>query len=316
MSRIQNKKTGVRYVLIDALQEHRRIDNFLLNALKDLPKSRIYQMLRRGEIRVNGGRVKQGYRLETGDRVRIPPVLTRDRREPAPPPDYLKEMVRGSILFENHDIIALNKPAGIVVHGGSGRSFGVIEVLRSLRPSEQELQLVHRLDRETSGCLLIARHGEILRQLHSALRAGAIEKHYTALLKGRMQHSAVEVGQPLRRNVARSGERWVAIDQRGKRALTRFEVEKEFRLASLVRVRLLTGRTHQIRVHARYLQHPVAGDLKYGDKDFNKVLRKSGLKRLFLHASMLRLPGLDGHRELELKAPLSAELREFLNNYA
>lgn len=315
MSRIQNKKTAVRHTIISPEQEKRRIDNYLLSILKGVPRTRIYQMLRRGEIRVNGGRIKQSYRLHSGDKVRIPPVTVMDAAQLAEPHNYLLERVRNSIILENEDFFVLNKPSGIVVHSGSGRSFGVIEILRHLRPAEQGLQLVHRLDQETSGCLMIAKTVQGLKNLHNAFKAGDIEKYYTALLKGHLHASPIEVEQPLRKNTLRSGERLVEINEQGKYALSRFQVVREFQSASLVKVQLETGRTHQIRVHAKYLQHPVAGDNKYGDKDFNKLIRRAGLKRLFLHASRLVLPASHGLQALEIKAPFPADLTGFLENY-
>ncbi len=315
MSRKQNKKTPVRHVIIDADQSLRRIDNFLLGTLKGLPKTRIYQMLRRGEIRVNGGRVKQVYRLQIGDKVRIPPIFNGDLPYTSAPHDYLLDMVSECIIFENEHILVLNKPAGIVVHSGSGRTFGIIEILRFLRPSEPGLQLVHRLDQGTSGCLLISKNTKILRKLHTALKAGDIKKQYIALLKGQMEQSHIEVERPVRKSALRSGKRQVEINAQGKFALTRFKLEKKYKTASLVRVKLKTGRTHQIRVHAKSLQHPVAGDQKYGDKEFNKLIRQGGLKRMFLHASSLHLPVLNGYDELEIHAPLPVELSNFLENY-
>jgi len=313
MSRIQNKKTGVRHIIIDSRQENRRIDNFLLSELKGLPKTRIYQMIRRGEIRVNGGRKKQLYRLQAGDKVRIPPVLEQQSVVSGPPQDYLQSMVRNSLIYEDNNLIVLNKPAGIVVHSGSGRNWGVIEVLRHLRPSEQDLQLVHRLDRETSGCLLIARNISALQGLHKALKAGDVEKHYTALIKGHLDSPGIEISLPLRKQTMRSGERMVEVSEQGKQALSRFEILKQYKDTSLVKVHLVTGRTHQIRVHASYEQHPLAGDTKYGDKEFNKQLRQSGLRRLFLHASMLRLPSGHGLQGQEFNAPLPEELNNFLS---
>ena len=317
MSQIQNKKTAVRYTIITSEQEQRRIDNYLLSVLKAVPRTRIYQMLRRGEVRVNGGRIKQSYRLHRGDKVRIPPVTVTvtDTAKPAEPHNYLLERVRDSVILENEDFLVLNKPSGIVVHSGSGRSFGVIEILRHLRPAQQGLQLVHRLDQETSGCLLIAKTLQCLKNLHRALKVGDIEKHYIALLKGHLHAFAIDVDQPLRKNTLRSGERLVEISEQGKYALSRFQVVREFQAASLVKVHLETGRTHQIRVHAKHLQHPVAGDNKYGDKDFNKSIRQAGLKRLFLHASRLVLPASHGLQALDIKAPLPADLAGFLDHY-
>jgi len=242
--------------------------------------------------------------------------VIREKAELAGPREYLLEMVRNSVVFEDNDIIALNKPSGIVVHSGSGRSFGVIEVMRKLRPTETALQLVHRLDQETSGCLLLAKNTRVLKHLHAALTNGEIRKEYTALLKGSMECSPIEIDKPMLKSIDCSGERFVEVSKQGKYAQTRFESIRQFQQATLVKVLIATGRTHQIRVHAQYLQHPIAGDKKYGDKAFNKVLKgESGLKRLFLHASSLRLPSLRGNKQLHIKAPLPNDLKHFLAHY-
>ena len=316
MSRIQNKKTEVSYVIADSEQHQRRIDNFLGSILKGLPKTRIYQMLRRGEIRVNGGRVKQGYRLQTGDRIRIPPVRLGADRPPATPPEHLLKLVQDRQIYQDRDIIVLDKPAGLAVHGGTGRSFGVIELLRYLYPGETGLQLVHRLDQDTSGCLLIARNAHILRELHQALASGTVTKTYHALLRGRLTRKFVEVDQPLRKNMLRSGERIVQVDGEGKSARTRFEVLQNYAAATLVQALLMTGRTHQIRVHANHIGHAVAGDPKYGDRDFNKSLRGAGLKRMFLHASGIILPPLPGRAPTTFTAPLPEDLQGLLTKLA
>lgn len=316
MSRIQNKKSDVSYLTADSEQHERRIDNFLVSILKGVPRTRIYQMLRRGEIRVNGGRIKQGYRLQTGDRIRIPPVRLGTRPERASPPDHLLELLQNREIYQDSDIIVMDKPAGLVVHGGSGRSYGVIELLRYLYPGESGLQLVHRLDQDTSGCLLIARNARVLRELHRALSSGSVKKTYHALLQGRISQSVMEVDQALRKNTLRSGERMVQVDVDGKSARTRFEVVQRFGQATLVQALLMTGRTHQIRVHANYLGHPVGGDPKYGDRDFNKTLRGAGLKRMFLHASGIVLPPMREHGPMSLSAPLPDDLQDLLGKLA
>ena len=315
MSQKQHKKVPVRLLTIENDQSLRRIDNFLLGILKGLPKTRIYQMLRRGEVRVNGGRVKQTHRLQIGDKVRIPPIFNSESAKNSTPRKYLLDSVSECIIFENEQLLALNKPAGIVVHSGSGRSFGIIEILRHLRPLEPGLQLVHRLDQGTSGCLLIAKNTQILIKLHAALKAGDINKQYLALLKGQMEQTRIEVKLPVRKSGLRSGERRVEISAQGKCAQTQFTLERKFKSASLVRIKLKTGRTHQIRIHAQSLRQPVAGDQKYGDKEFNKRLRQAGLKRMFLHASSLELANLNGYGELAVYAPLPLELDNFLENY-
>ena len=294
-------------------QANRRIDNFISRVLVKVPKARIYQMLRRGEVRVNGGRIRQDYRVQVGDDVRIPPVHYREPEQKAIPNSYLINAVSNSLILENKQLIALNKPAGIAVHGGSGQALGVIEILRHLRPADEDLQLVHRLDRDTSGCLLVSKNIDSLRWLHACLRTGGMEKQYIALLKGSMQDKTAEVTVPIRKNVARAGERMAAVNEHGKPARTRFVAMKKYGVATLARVLINTGRTHQIRVHASHIQHPLAGDDKYGDRTFNQKMRKLGLKRLFLHASSLRLPAWPGHQQqLTIEAPLATELSDFL----
>jgi len=319
MSMIQNKKAGVRQVVIDANQHNRRIDNFMFRELGKVPKSRVYQMLRRGEIRVNGGRVKPEYRLQTGDTVRIPPVYIDIHVKTEQPGSRLLQLVGDSQIFENADLLVLNKPAGLSVHGGSGQPFGIIEIMRQIRPADMDLQLVHRLDRETSGCLMIAKNTLYLRWLHDCLREGRIQKQYLALLSGKLQTKSVEVSVPIQKNIAKSGERMATVSDLGKHALTIFTRLQIFNQATLARVEINTGRTHQIRVHAAHIQHPVAGDSKYGDKHFNQVMRQLGLKRLFLHAQALVIPARHGkHDGLMLEAALPPDLRSLLdifNNY-
>jgi 23S rRNA pseudouridine955/2504/2580 synthase len=293
--------------------QSRRIDNYLFGELKDIPKSRIYQMLRRGEVRVNGGRIKPFYKLQSGDQVRIPPTRQAIADEPAPAGDFLKRKVADSFIYEDDDLVVLNKPAGIVVHGGTGRSWGVIELLRALRADANAWQLVHRLDRETSGCLLIAKSMPVLRRLNAALVAGDLEKEYLSLLKGRLPERRREVKAPLASHRTGEGERMVAVDETGKTAQTQFETLREFPQTTLVRVRLLTGRTHQIRVHAAHLGHPIAGDDKYGDRDFNRQMRQFGLRRIFLHACQIELPADMGLHCRRFAAPMPEGLQSVID---
>lgn len=303
-------RQGARSVTVTADEAGRRIDNFLGSQLKDVPKTRVYRMLRQGEVRVNGARIRQDYRLQDGDVVRIPPVwqAAGDHTRPAPIPDTVLASVGDSLLYEDRDMLVLNKPSGLAVHGGSGLQYGVIDVLRQLRPAEERLELVHRLDRETSGCLLIARNMLMLRRLHGLMRAGQVRKHYLALLRGQLSEEAFEIGQPLRKGRLQSGERMVAVDEQGKMATTRLCLRQAFHMASLVDVELLTGRTHQIRVHAAASGHPLAGDRKYGDAEFNKAMRRLGLRRLFLHAATVAIPEIG----LEVSAPLPEALSTVL----
>jgi 23S rRNA pseudouridine955/2504/2580 synthase len=315
MSRILNKKSSVQQITINSDDDDRRIDNFLMSRLKGVPRTRIYQMLRKGEVRVNKGRIKQTYRLQLNDVVRIPPVSVNAPSESGNPPAYMIDMLKSGVLFEDHNIIALNKPAGIVVHSGTGRTYGVIEVLRHLRPQESNLQLVHRIDQDTSGCLLLSKTSQGLKLLHSALRDAEVEKKYTSLLKGDIGKHKINVDVSLQKNIMLSGERLVQVDKEGKVAHSCFRRLRKYRDTCLAEVIIETGRTHQIRVHSRHIGHPVIGDDKYGDKELNKKIKKEGLKRMFLHAAELSLPGY-GSSGLHITAPLTDNLQSFLENHA
>ncbi|WP_028239998.1 23S rRNA pseudouridine(955/2504/2580) synthase RluC [Stutzerimonas azotifigens] len=281
-----------------------RIDNFLRTQLKGVPKTLIYRILRKGEVRVNKGRIKPDYRLQAGDLVRVPPLRLPERDEPVPVAASLLERLEAAILYEDKGLVVLNKPAGIAVHGGSGLSFGVIEALRQLRPEAKEMELVHRLDRDTSGLLMIAKKRSMLRHLHQALRGDGVDKRYLALVRGRWESARKQVSAPLLKNTLRSGERMVEVDDEGKEALTLFKVVRRFgEFATLVEARPITGRTHQIRVHAKHAGHSIAGDSKYGDEAFTREVRELGGKRLFLHAYALRVPLPEGG-VLELEAPV------------
>ncbi|RKZ35559.1 MAG: 23S rRNA pseudouridine(955/2504/2580) synthase, partial [Gammaproteobacteria bacterium] len=282
MSRESQQYQAVRQVTIDEGHAGQRIDNFLCWCLKGVPKARIYRLLRKGEVRVNSRRVRQDYRLQMGDRVRVPPVRYAEPRESGAPDPRSRERISQSILHEDDALLVLDKPSGIAVHGGSGRSFGIIEALRTMRPRAPFLELVHRLDKDTSGCLLVAKKRSALRTLHEAFRAHRVEKAYLALVAGRLTGGKRTVSEPLRRNTLRAGERIVTVDPDGKASKTVFKVKAATAAASLAEVVIHTGRTHQIRVHAASTGHPLAGDLKYGDREFNKLARKSGLRRLFL----------------------------------
>lgn len=304
----------VRHLTVDDAQAGQRIDNFLATCLKDVPKSHVYRLLRKGEVRVNKGRIKPDYRLQAGDSVRIPPLRYSEARPPLPAaaaPQWLEHRV----LFEDAALLVLDKPSGMAVHGGSGQSYGVIEALRALRPNAPFLELVHRLDRETSGCLLIAKKPAMLRGLHELLRSGEVEKRYLALLQGRWQGGPRRVDMPLEKNVLQSGERMVRVSAQGKAAMSLFRPRQVFSGASLVEVVLDTGRTHQIRVHAAALGHPIAGDDKYGDADFNKLMRAHGLRRLFLHAHELSLKRPDSGELLRCTAPLPEDLERVLMHH-
>ena len=308
-----NKK-GVSQISISDAQAGQRIDNFLVKHLKGVPKSHIYRLLRSGQVRVNSGRKKAHYKLQPGDTLRLPPVRINESQD-NPVPEAVIKLLKESVIFENDDIIAINKPSGIAVHKGSGLNFGVIEAFRQIDP-EQPLELVHRLDRETSGCLLLAKNRQILALLHELLRHEKtvhIEKNYLALLDGSWSHGTKTIDTGISK-VKRSGEHMMQADDLGDRAISHFEPLEIFdsgisRPCSLVKVTIETGRTHQIRVHAQHSGHAILGDSKYGDKGANRYFRELGLKRLFLHAQQLYLPLAD---PIKITAPLSDELESFL----
>lgn len=302
-----------RHLTVDERHAGQRIDNFLILCLKGVPKSRIYRILRRGEVRVNQGRKRQDYRLQEGDVVRIPPLRYEAERAAPQPGQRDLRAIGESVLYEDRNVLVLDKPAGMAVHGGSGRSYGVIEALRALRPDDRFLELVHRLDRDTSGCLMVARRRSALRSLHAALREGRVDKRYLALVQGRWRGGARTVDAPLRKNQLRSGERVVRVDAEGREARTRFVPRATSARASLVEAQLLTGRTHQVRVHAASVGHPLAGDGKYGERMFNKQIRELGLRRHFLHAASLRFPDPDTGEPRRVEAPLPADLLEVVD---
>jgi 23S rRNA pseudouridine955/2504/2580 synthase len=298
-------KTGPRRVIVDAEEAERRLDNFLLVRLKGVPRSRVYRMIRTGEVRVNSRRARPHQRLETGDQVRIPPAWSAAQPHKAGVPSA--GWIEQTIIYEDKDLLVLNKPAGLAVHGGSGINFGAIELLRAARSSEHGLELVHRLDRDTSGCLLVARRRSSLRRLHEQFRAGDVQKRYTALLLGELTGSRVNCDASLLTTQRRGGERHVRVDQAGKTALSRFYPEKYLGHATLTTIEIVTGRTHQIRVHAAHLGHPVAGDTRYG-RDDDPVVTKFGLKRLFLHAATLAFKSPREDRVIRVEAPMDEKL--------
>ncbi|WP_349617876.1 23S rRNA pseudouridine(955/2504/2580) synthase RluC [Azotobacter salinestris] len=304
MTNPTHANSGVQLLEIGPETAGQRIDNFLLARLKGAPRTLIYRILRKGEVRVNKGRIKPEYKLQAGDLVRVPPLRLAERDEPVPLAQGLLERLEAAILHEDKALMVLNKPAGIAVHGGSGLSHGVIEALRQLRPEARDLELVHRLDRDTSGLLMIAKKRSMLRHLHEALRGDGVDKRYLALVCGSWPSARKQVSAPLQKNTLRSGERMVEVDGEGREALTLFRVLRRFGdFATLVEARPITGRTHQIRVHARHAGHPIAGDAKYGDEEFTREIRALGGKRLFLHAYSLTVPLPEGG-ELRLEAPV------------
>jgi len=281
-----------------------RIDNFLLKRLRGVPKSHVYRVLRSGEVRVNSARVAPDYRLQIGDRVRVPPVRVSSAVKAARPAEF-------PIVFEDAALLVIDKPAGVAVHGGSGVSFGVIESLRASRPQAKLLELAHRLDRDTSGLLIVCKKRSALTAMHEQLREGRVEKVYAAIVKGAPAETAFEVSDPLHKYVTDSGERRVSVREGGRAARTQVRVRKRGSDFSVLEVRLLTGRTHQIRVHLAHAGHPVLGDDKYGDFALNRELGRQGLKRLLLHAGRLAFAHpLTGER-LRLEAPLPADMAAF-----
>lgn len=301
-------------ITIDQANAGQRLDNFLFTRLKGVPKSHVYRILRKGEVRVNGGRSQAQRRLEDGDLVRIPPIRVAERETQTIPQGIASAKLENRILYEDEDFLVINKPSGMAVHGGSGLSYGVIEALRALRPEAKFLELVHRLDLETSGCLLIAKKRSALRYLHELFRADhQMEKIYWTLLVGAWARKSLLVDAPLKKNILQSGERVVKVARDGKPAQTEFRRLQKFADATLVQAHLMTGRTHQIRVHAKSLGHPVAGDDRYGDEGKNQALRQFGLKRLFLHAAELSFTHPRDQRPFKIKAPLEAELQAVLD---
>lgn len=308
---------GARTIRVPDDREGQRLDNFLLGQLKGAPRSLIYKLVRSGQVRVNGGRAKAERKLEAGDEVRIPPVRLSEVGEKAAPPKGFMDALDAAIVFEDARLLALNKPSGVASHGGSGISFGAIETLRALRPG-QTLELVHRLDRDTSGLLIVAKKRSALTEMQALMREdGGIAKRYLALLTGRLPDGVMSVDAPLHIGLRQGGERHVQVHRDGKASLSHFKVLERRGGQSYCEVRIETGRTHQIRVHAQHIGHAVAGDDKYGDPEANKRLRdQAGLRRLFLHASTLEF-ALDGGREpYLLNAPLAPELIDVLDRLA
>jgi len=285
-----------------------RLDNFLARILKDVPKSHIFRVIRKGEVRINGKRAKPEARLQASDIVRVPPVRLGDAAPPRRAPAGMVQGLSGAIIYEDPRLLVIDKPAGVAVHGGSGVSFGVIEALRAARPDET-LELVHRIDRDTSGLLMIARKPAALRTLHALLRDGQVEKRYLALVKGKWELGQKRIDVPLRTDIRVGGERTVKADASGKEAVSVFKPVQFFgKRASLVEVALETGRTHQIRVHGAHAGYPLAGDEKYGDAEFNEKMVAFGLKRMFLHAHRLSFVWPDSGVEFSVSTPLPADL--------
>jgi 23S rRNA pseudouridine955/2504/2580 synthase len=305
-----SKVTSVRKVRVDSELAGQRIDNFLRRELPGVPKGRLYRMLRRGEVRVNGGRIRAEYKLQEGDEVRIPPARIRAAGDA--PSDGSAARIAERIIYEDKRLLVIDKPTGVAVHGGSGISHGVIEMLRHARPELKDLSLVHRLDKETSGCLVLAKRRSALRELHEKFREGVVEKNYLALVVGDWQFGEQLIDKPLLVQNRKNGERHVVVSKGGKPAQTRVQLSRTFGKYSLLQCAPKTGRTHQIRVHLQSLEHPIAGDERYGDDEENRRAKKFGLKRLFLHAQSIAFPDSSGN-DLHFTTPLADDLERFLS---
>ncbi len=304
--------TQAQHVKVGPHDEGQRLDNFLLKRLPGVPKSHVYRLLRSGQVRVDGGRVKPDRKLHDGEDVRIPPVRVAEKSEQVRAPDAVLNRLRESIVHEDADYLAICKPAGLASHGGTGIAYGVIEAARGWGKYEF-LELAHRLDRDTSGVLLLAKSRPALLRAQKAFRDGLAKKRYFALLVGRLQGGARDVDAALVKSRLEGGERYVQIDEEdGKPSKSRFTPQQHYKDATLCEVEIFSGRTHQIRVHALALGHPVAGDRKYGLRDEQKVLREKGLRRMFLHSHFLQLPADGDFGKLILNAPITEELREFM----
>ena len=309
-------KPKVQWIDITEENSGQRIDNFLITQLKGVPRTRIYRIIRKGEVRVNKGRIDNKYRLKEGDSVRIPPVRVAVRENKVELLPTLKYSLEHGILYEDDVLIVLNKPSGFAVHGGSGISSGLIEGLRMLRPDTRFLELAHRLDKDTSGCLIVAKKRSALKILHDLFRSNEVKKTYLALLTGRWERKKLLVTAPLLRNTGKGGERVVKVSQAGKFAETGFRRIHKYKDLTLVEASPKTGRTHQIRVHAAWLGHPIVGDSRYGDDELNRKLKQRGYKRLFLHAKQLQFSHPVTGETMSFEAPLPPELDKLLNKEA
>lgn len=302
----------VRYITIDENHSGQRVDNFLITLLKGVPKGKLYNLLRKGEIRANKKRIKPDYRLQNGDVVRIAPIVIPPVAEKASLSDKLKSDIEECIIYEDKGLIVVNKPSGLAVHGGSGLSFGLVEVIRQIRPQEKFIELAHRLDRDTSGLIMIAKRRSVLKELHTALREKeGVQKTYLALVYGSWPKRKHQVDAPLLKNELKSGERVVKVHPNGKESLTRFKLVRQFEGYSLIECEPVTGRTHQIRVHTQFAGHAIVGDDKYATNEQIKQAKELGFKRLCLHATRLDIH-LNGERLL-LEAPIDSQWQKLMN---
>jgi 23S rRNA pseudouridine955/2504/2580 synthase len=310
---LRGPKSPLTLRTVTADEAGQRVDNFLMRHFKTVPRSRVYRLLRKGEVRVNRKRVDAEYRIREGDEVRLPPVRIDAGGELRQPSSSLLDLMERAVIFQDKHLLVIDKPAGVAVHGGSGLSFGVIEALRASRPRET-LELVHRLDRDTSGCLLVARDRSTLTALHALIRNGGMHKTYMALVAGSWQLGTKRIDAPLATDNRQHGERHVRVAAAGKDSVSLFKPLQFFGpLATLMEVDIPTGRTHQIRVHASFAGHPLLGDDKYGDRDRNAELKSHGLKRTFLHAQSVAFEWPGSGVPFHASAPLPAELAAVLD---
>ncbi len=309
----ENAKRGVLFEEVDSEHEGQRLDNFLMSRIKGVPKSLIYRIIRKGEVRVNKGRSKPDYRIKLADIVRIPPVRVKPESEAVPVPSKMAKDIESAILYEDDHILAVNKPRGMAVHGGSGISLGLIEALRVIRPDSKRLELVHRLDRDTSGVILVAKKRSALVALHKMLQnKSGIQKRYLALVYGAWSKHVKEVKAPLLKSELKSGERVVRVSQEGKACHTRYSLNRRFENFTLLNAEPVTGRTHQIRVHCLFAGHAIVGDEKYATDEQMKESKKQGAKRMFLHAESLRFIHPQTNEKITIEAPLDAAFKNYV----
>ncbi|MBQ61450.1 MAG: 23S rRNA pseudouridine(955/2504/2580) synthase [Gammaproteobacteria bacterium] len=312
MSQERAKSRGVQLVEIEEDYSGQRVDNYLLRTLKGVQKSRIYRIIRKGEVRLNGGRVKPHARLQAGDILRIPPVRVGEKSNLRN--KRVENNIEKTIIYENKVMLIINKPEGVAVHGGSGISAGIIESLRQIRPQDPHLELVHRLDRGTSGCLMVAKRRSFLKLLQAELqRKTSLKKFYTVITHGSWPRRKQHIKVPIARNILRSGERVSRVQAGGKECHTEFRNLVGDGQFSILEAIPVTGRTHQIRVHCRYAGYPVVGDDKYGFEDRDRSLQGRGLRRMMLHASRLEIPALGEYPHLQVEAPLDSQMQQLMD---
>ena len=306
-------ESRVQFIELSDEESGQRLDNYLMRILGGVPKTRIYKAIRTGEVRVNKGRAKPERKLNTGDVIRIPPISVASREEGRRVPDRWSQRIDRSIIHNDSELMVIDKPTGLAVHGGSGVQFGLIESLRQMFPDQRYMELVHRLDRDTSGLVMIAKRASVLRELHALLRGDGVDKRYLALVAGKWPAHRARVEASLEKSALPSGERIVRVTPEGRRSLTDFRVIERYRGATLIEAKPVTGRTHQIRVHAQHAGHPILGDPKYGSEDQLALAKTHGLKRLFLHAQ--RLEFRLGGRRYCFEAPLDDELSAVCDSF-